>query len=348
MLLNNQLSKLLNLIIVILLFLIFSISEARTIDFAGREWVVKTGYGGPGPNYWSDSEGNVWIDGNGWLHLKIRYASGIWYCSEVYTTEFTQYGIHRFYTIDRLDSLDRNVVFAPFLYSNDTTEVDIEFSEWGMIIPWFNAQYVVQPGYHSGNVERFWIELNGDYTTHYMNWQSDSIRFKSIHGHYEEPPNPGFLIHGWLYTGDDIPFLEENLRVHINLWLYQGNPPSNGQEVEVVIKNADLPPPLGMKQFNQREEKPTVFTLNQNYPNPVYSRTVIKYALPKKSQVELKVYDASGREIITLLNKEQSAGFYKVNWNIRAVSKMKLPNGVYFYRLKAANFIESKKMVILR
>lgn len=301
--------KIIKLVCVVtyIIVLIFSITEARTIDLVGREWVVKTGYGGPGPNYWSDSEENVWIDGEGWLHLKIRYVSGIWYCSEVYTTEFTQYGKHRFYIIDRLDSLDRNVVFAPFIYSNDTTEVDIEFSEWGMIIPWYNAQYVVQPGYHSGNVERYWIELSGDYTTHYMNWQPDSIRFKSIHGHYEEPPTPDFLIHKWLYTGGDIPLQEESLRVHINLWLYQGNPPSNGQEVEVIVKDANLPPPLGIKQMNQRRAKTTVYILSQNSPNPVFSSTTIKYALPERSKVELKAYDASGRDIATLVDKNQFA-----------------------------------------
>jgi len=347
MLLNNQPSKLLNLITVVFLLLIFSLLEARTIDFAGRQWSVKTGYGGPGPSYWSDSVESVWIDGEGWLHLKIRYASGIWYCSEVYTAELTQYGIHRFYIIDRLDSLDKNVVFAPFLYSNDTTEVDIEFSEWGMIIPWFNAQYVVQPDYHSGNVERFWIILSGDYTTHYMNWQPDSIRFKSIHGHYAEPPTPDFLIHKWLYTGNDIPLREESLRVHINLWLYQGDPPSNGQEVEVVIKDADLPPPLGIGEANLAQ-KPKLSNLLHNFPNPIFSQTLIKYALPQESKVSLKVYNTSGREIATLLSKEQLAGNYKVIWDIRDISKNKLPNGIYFYRLRAGSFTEAKKMVVVR
>lgn len=332
---------------VILLSLItIALLHARTISFANTQWFVKSGYGGPGANYWSDSEENVWVDANGWLHLKIRYVNGIWYCSEVYTTGFTQYGMHRFYVIARLDSLDRDVVFALFIYTNDTTEIDIEFSEWGQIIPSYNAQYVIQPGWHSGNLEHFWILLNGDYTTHYFYWQADSIRFKSIHGHYQEPPNPGFLIHEWLYTGDDIPLQSESLRIHINLWLYQGNPPSNGQEVEVVVKDADLPPVLGLK--GKSETKIFQPSVVGNYPNPIVTETVIKYSVSEETIVTLKLFDIMGKEIATLLHKNQKPGYYQVNCDIRNVSEKQLPNGVYFYQLTAGDWTSTKKMVIVR
>ncbi|MHA1279233.1 MAG: T9SS type A sorting domain-containing protein [Candidatus Helarchaeota archaeon] len=322
---------------------IINFLPARTINFAGTTWYVKSGYGGPGPNYWSDSEQNVWLDANGWLHLKIRYSNGIWYCSEVYTTEFTQYGMHRFYIIGRLDSLDRNVVFAPFLYANDYAEIDIEFSTWGQSNPWFNAQYVVQPGQNPGNVDRFWISLNGDYSTHYINWWPDSIRFKSIHGHYQEPPNPNFLIHEWLYTGDDIPSQTENLRVHINLWLYQGQPPSNGQNVEAVIKDADLVNVIEAKKAHSLS-----FTLNQNFPNPVSRRTSIKYSIPNFCKVELKLFDVTGRQIAVLVNESQKPGCYQVTWDIHNVPEKRLPNGVYFYRLTAGDYTNTKKLVIVR
>lgn len=85
-------------IVITLLFLFLFFlklnTDARSIDFAGRKWIVKSGYGGPGPNNWSDSEQSVWIDENEWLHLKIREVDGTWYCSEVYTEEPTQYSIH--------------------------------------------------------------------------------------------------------------------------------------------------------------------------------------------------------------------------------------------------------------
>lgn len=103
----------------------------------------------------------------------------------------------------------------------------------------------------------------------------------------------------------------------------------------------------GVEELEISKSLPICY-LSQNSPNPVSERTIIKYVLPERLQVELKVYDESGREIITLLSKGQTAGHYKVNWDIRDVSKKKLPNGVYFYRLKAGNFTKTKKMVVVR
>jgi hypothetical protein len=214
------------------------------IEFAGRQWVVKSGYWrGPGPNYWSDSEESVWVDKKGWLHLRIRKENGVWTCAEVYTKEHTHYGLHRFYTMGRLDKLDPNVVFAPFLYKDDLTEIDIEFTRWGEANPSGNAQYVVQPFDKPGHLEKFWLALKGDHTTHSIDWQAASIRFKSILGHNVETAKTEQLIYEWVYTGDDIPLEAQHLRVHINLWLHQGHPPLDGQEIEIIVKAANLPAP---------------------------------------------------------------------------------------------------------
>jgi len=214
--------------------------DARTISFAGHTWDVRSWYGGPGSNYWSDSTDNVWVDGNGYLHLRIRNIGGTWYCSEVIAQGNAEYGINRFYIESNLDQLDKNVVFAAFLYKDANHEIDIEFTKWGESTPDHNSQYVVQPYYHSGNLYEFWSTLSGTYTTHYIDWQSSYINFKSIHGHYDQPPSPDFLINYWSYTGADIPHQTENLRVYINLWLVNGNPPFDGQDVEVVVHNAEI------------------------------------------------------------------------------------------------------------
>lgn len=103
---------------------------------------------------------------------------------------------------------------------------------------------------------------------------------------------------------------------------------------------------LGVQETSSCTQKE--LSMSQNYPNPVSSRTVIKYAIPEKAKVELKLYDKSGREIATLVNKEQAAGSYKTKWDISNVSKKKLPNGMYFYQLKAGDFTDTKKMVIVR
>lgn len=91
------------------------------------------------------------------------------------------------------------------------------------------------------------------------------------------------------------------------------------------------------------EKGPTEFNLQQNYPNPFNSTTIIKYSIPKQSNITLEVFDILGKEITTLVNKEQSAGNYEVEFN--AVS---LPSGIYFYRIEAAKYSETKKMILLR
>jgi hypothetical protein len=95
---------------------------------------------------------------------------------------------------------------------------------------------------------------------------------------------------------------------------------------------------------------PTKFLLSQNYPNPFNPSTSIQYAVSSlptgqagRQFVSLKVYDVLGNEIATLVNEELPAGEYEVEFD-----GSKLPSGIYFYQLKAGNFIETKKMILLR
>lgn len=220
-------------------------ASARTITFAGQEWTVRSGSGGPGPNQWSDSAESVWVDAEG-VHLKIRKIKDTWHCAEVLSVLPTRYGMHRFYIASRVDLLDKNVVASPFLYKDDTHEVDIEFSRWQKTSD-INAQYVVQPFYTPGNITRFEATLQGTQSTHYFDWSPGSIHFKSFQGHAPEPLKKSALIREWTYEGHNNPLEKEELRVHINLWLIGGKAPSNGQEVEFTVKNADLPGPCVTK-----------------------------------------------------------------------------------------------------
>jgi hypothetical protein len=89
--------------------------------------------------------------------------------------------------------------------------------------------------------------------------------------------------------------------------------------------------------------QPERFTLSQNYPNPFNPVTKISYAIPQNSFVELKVFNLLGQEVTTLVNKEKPAGNYEVNFNAS-----NLPSGVYIYKMKAGDFIETKKMILLK
>ncbi len=92
-----------------------------------------------------------------------------------------------------------------------------------------------------------------------------------------------------------------------------------------------------------KNEQINSYSLSQNYPNPFNPSTAISYQLSAFSQVTLKVYNVLGREVATLVNELKHAGKYEVEFNAAA-----LPSGVYFYKIKAGNFTDVKKMLLLK
>ena len=94
---------------------------------------------------------------------------------------------------------------------------------------------------------------------------------------------------------------------------------------------------------------PANYDLSQNYPNPFNPSTVINYSLPQNSIVTLKVYDVLGREVATLVNQEQRAGSYKVQFgNQNLTETRQISSGIYFYRLIAGSYVQTKKMLLLK
>ncbi|MCI0448658.1 MAG: T9SS type A sorting domain-containing protein [Chlorobi bacterium] len=85
------------------------------------------------------------------------------------------------------------------------------------------------------------------------------------------------------------------------------------------------------------------YVLHQNYPNPFNPMTNIEFAIPKSSFVKLVIYDAIGRAVETLLSGQLNAGIYKAGWNASAY-----PSGVYFYKLDAEGFTETRKMILVK
>ena len=88
---------------------------------------------------------------------------------------------------------------------------------------------------------------------------------------------------------------------------------------------------------------PRKYSLSQNYPNPFNPSTIISYSVPKSSMVSIKVYDALGREIETLVNEQKRPGDYKIIFNAG-----KLASGVYFYQLRSSDYNSIKKMLLLK
>ena len=92
-----------------------------------------------------------------------------------------------------------------------------------------------------------------------------------------------------------------------------------------------------------QDRLPDRFFISQNYPNPFNARTTIEYGLPEAARVTVEVYNLLGRKVETLVNQHQQAGYHQITWDASEVS-----SGVYFYKIQAREFIEIRKMLLLK
>jgi hypothetical protein len=217
----------------------------RTISFSGESWRIKIASSkvGPGPNFFSDSTENVWVDGSGRLHLRITKQGGRWLCAEVVSNRSFGYGTYRWYLDSAVDALDPSVVLGLFTWNDDSAfnhrELDIEFSRWGDARSQ-NAQYVVQPWDTPGNLYRFNEPAGLNQSTHSFTWLPTSARFQSVRGLAAAPSSANPLIVERTFTSGIPQAGGENAR--INLWLYQGRAPTSRKAVEVIVNRFEFVP----------------------------------------------------------------------------------------------------------
>ncbi len=100
---------------------------------------------------------------------------------------------------------------------------------------------------------------------------------------------------------------------------------------------------FGPTNINEGKQLPQKYSLFQNYPNPFNPSTTVHFELPKESYVTLKVYNMLGQEVLTVLDNEFEAGRYNVK-----IDGANISSGLYFYRLVAADFIQTKKMMLVK
>ena len=203
------------------------VADARQITWSGRLWNVRStsAPSGPGPNVFSDDQASVWVDpATGFLHMKVRRTATGWVSSEIFSTQ--SYGSGKYsFTVDAPgDSLDPNVTVGMFTYRSDQREYDVELARWGNASDPTNAQYAVQPASHVGNLQRFTSAAGT--TTFSYSWSRNGIAFSG-----------GPL---WSYSGPD--FWTGKAPVHINVWQFQGRPPTGGQDVELVFRSFSYSP----------------------------------------------------------------------------------------------------------
>jgi hypothetical protein len=93
---------------------------------------------------------------------------------------------------------------------------------------------------------------------------------------------------------------------------------------------------------------PDHFDLGQNYPNPFNPTTVIEYALPKRSNVQITIYNVCGQKVRVLKDETEEAGYKSVVWDGKDGSGAEVATGIYFYRIMAKDYVKTKKMTLIK
>ncbi len=117
---------------------------------------------------------------------------------------------------------------------------------------------------------------------------------------------------------------------------------ADGNCIRCILDETDL------GNLNENPTVATSFKLHNNYPNPFNPETTLCYDLPEKSHVKIMIYDIMGREIKTLVNNGQSAGFKSVVWDATNNLGQPVSAGLYLYSLSAGNFHSVKKMILMK
>jgi hypothetical protein len=219
-------------------------SPGRTISFSGYKWTVRntSRKQGPGPNFFSDS--TVYVDANGWLHLWIKKdpVSGEWKCAEITSQRSFEYGTYQFVVDGPIDKFDKNIVLGLFNYSGNDglDEMDIEIARWGN--PAYpNLNYTIWPARkefkNSSAVKEF--TLRSPLSTHYFRRNADSVICASFDGISTDPKD---RIFSSTFTSPASSISHLAMPVHINFWLFDGNGPEDGKNVEVVVRSFEFKP----------------------------------------------------------------------------------------------------------
>jgi hypothetical protein len=119
--------------------------------------------------------------------------------------------------------------------------------------------------------------------------------------------------------------------------------PIGGSKFQYRLKQIDNDGQFEYSDIVEVEFVPNKFELYQNYPNPFNPSTKIRYQLPTESKVVIKIYNILGSEVMELVNEQKAAGIYEVQFNAES-----LASGTYIYKISADNFVQTKKMILLK
>jgi hypothetical protein len=175
-----------------------------------------------------------------------------------------------------------------------------------------------------------------------LTWKSNSEHDFNYYIIYRDIQSDFELIEPFVYTTNRT-FVDSTVEVgktyyyKITATDFSGNESESSEEVSVLITSVQ-----------SILNKPTDYALAQNYPNPFNSETIIQYQLLKSGMVELIIYNSLGQEICKLVSGQQNAGYHKVVWDGMDFKKKQVPSGIYLYRLKTGEFVQTKKMILMQ
>jgi hypothetical protein len=245
--------------------------QAQTINWQGYTWKIKSGTGlGPGPNKWNPT--NCFVDANGSLHMVITPDASSpngWDCAELYTTNALGFGTYQWQIETPIDSFDPWVVLGlfPYLGPDGTNEIDIEYSRWSHSSN-SNGWWTIYPSAGSTiGQDAFKFSPGGTNTTSRFTWSSGGIQFWLMDG-FQPVGTTTNVLSAWTYAPTkslkDIP--QTPMPLHINLWLFQGHAPANGQPVQVIIdsfKCKRAHAQIYVRPFNSQRRNGRAFVLRE-------------------------------------------------------------------------------------
>jgi uncharacterized delta-60 repeat protein len=225
---------------------------------------------------------------------------------------------------------------SSFVSGNGIDCLTMKYNSDGVLM-WIKtyAEY----SYHADGAASITLDKSGNvYVTGSAGTSSSNVAYLTIK--YDNDGNEKWVAKydGPGYNGYDISssvFVDNSGYVYIT---GSSTGVSSGNDIATIKY---IQPPNDVD--NNTDGQPAKFELFQNYPNPFNPGTVISYQLPVSGNVTLKVYDVLGNEIATLVNEEKPSGTYEVTWYAE-----QLPSGVYFYQLKVGNYINTKKMILIK
>ena len=214
------------------------VERAYRISFSGFQWMVRDNASkqGPGPNYFRQKQ--VWVDHQGWLHLLLSKdrLSGEWLAAEITSANNFGFGDYQFLVEGRPDRFDKNIVLGLFNYSGKDgyDEMDIEFARWGNdSFP--NLNYTIWPATdpYKNAATTHAFSLTDHLSLHAFRRSRDSVICSSYQG---TEALKSRLIFRSVFTSPPSSISQLAMPVHINLWLFNGNPPADRQQVEIIIR----------------------------------------------------------------------------------------------------------------